>query len=345
MTAEEIIKNDKNDKDSRTNSLTIKTVFFSYSSLPSTFFLPIVITAKGIYPPSLYLLSALFLPSPSPVPLIKRSLSVPTKLITMTEHQEKTQPPLLPPSSSKIAKSFSAPIIPTTTIIDIVPDDIVIPMDIVDTPTIASSPVPSTSDTTQMTTKITQDTERLVGGIPMKTLKPTSIDTLTPKLSDAILQRPRPSSSTDRSLNRNSIPSPVQVKGFHSTPIKLSQKKKKFTPIVPSQRTEKRLRIQERSNDRVEEDEEDEPMIKPLSLAEKRKRQAKRADQVKVWKVREEREAREARLQLRRQMMNAPAKKKNMEAQPPPTIRKKKKRVKFNFDRNRIIQLPLSDQE
>lgn len=86
------------------------------------------------------------------------------------------------------------------------------------------------------------------------------------------------------------------------------------------------------------EDEEDEPMTKPLSLTEKRKRQAKRADQIKVWKVREEREAREARLHIRRQIVNGTPKKVPV-ATESTTIKKKKKRVKFNFDKNSIITI------
>ncbi|KAI8330821.1 hypothetical protein EDC96DRAFT_528038 [Choanephora cucurbitarum] len=305
MIAEEIIKTDKNDKDSRTNSLTIKTVFFSYSSLPATFFLPIAITVKGIYLPSLYLLTVLFLPSPHPLPLIKRSLSVPTKLITMTEHHSTSLP-----LTSKLTTSLSDPI-----------------------PTIMDSVV-SNTDNTQMTTK----------DMTSEILK-TSIDTLIS--TDSPSQIPQPSHSTGPSIiDRDPIPSPVQVKSFHSTPTRLPSKKKKFAPTLPSQRNEKRFKIPENKKKikkENEEEEEDEPMTKPLTLAEKRKRQAKRADQVKIWKVREEREAREARLQLRRQMMNAP--KKPTEIPPPPLIRKKKKKVKFNFDRNCIIQLPLSDQE
>ncbi|KAI7891740.1 uncharacterized protein EV154DRAFT_507091 [Mucor mucedo] len=90
-----------------------------------------------------------------------------------------------------------------------------------------------------------------------------------------------------------------------------------------------------------EEEEEDIPVTKPISLTEKRKRQAKRADQVKIWKVREEREAREARSLIRRKIMSGVTNKK-----PQPIVvmdlakKKKKKRVKFDFDKNKIIQIP-----
>ncbi|CEP17371.1 hypothetical protein [Parasitella parasitica] len=92
-----------------------------------------------------------------------------------------------------------------------------------------------------------------------------------------------------------------------------------------------------------EEEEEDEPMTKPMSLTEKRKRQAKRADQIKIWKVREEREAREARLVIRRQIVNGTNKKiiqSSSTSSTTSTVRKKKKRVKFNFDKNCVIELP-----
>ncbi|KAL7323870.1 hypothetical protein PS15p_210463 [Mucor circinelloides] len=102
---------------------------------------------------------------------------------------------------------------------------------------------------------------------------------------------------------------------------------------------------QQTSNMKAEEDEEDEPMTKPMSLTEKRKRQAKRADQVKIWKVREEREAREARLVIRRQIVNGTNKKitqSSSTSSTTSTVRKKKKRVKFNFEKNSVIELPSS---
>lgn len=101
---------------------------------------------------------------------------------------------------------------------------------------------------------------------------------------------------------------------------------------------------QQTSNMKAEEDEEDEPMTKPMSLTEKRKRQAKRADQVKIWKVREEREAREARLVIRRQIVNGTNKKitQSSTSSTTSTVRKKKKRVKFNFEKNSVIELPTS---
>ncbi|GAN08739.1 hypothetical protein MAM1_0220c08255 [Mucor ambiguus] len=100
---------------------------------------------------------------------------------------------------------------------------------------------------------------------------------------------------------------------------------------------------QQASNVKADKEEEDEPMTKPMSLTEKRKRQAKRADQVKIWKVREEREAREARLVIRRQIVNGTNKKitqSSSTSSTTSTIRKKKKRVKFNFDKNSVIELP-----
>jgi hypothetical protein len=147
--------------------------------------------------------------------------------------------------------------------------------------------------------------------------KPTLIERLispTKSETSTIRKAPRPSTST-RSV-------PIQTKS-NNRPL-IHNKKKKPTAT---------------------EDEEDEPMTKPISLTEKRKRQAKRADQVKSWKVREEREAREARLVLRRQIINGISKIKPTESTTVPK-KMKKKRVKFNFDKNSIIQLPtLLDNE
>jgi hypothetical protein len=142
--------------------------------------------------------------------------------------------------------------------------------------------------------------------------KPTLIERLispTKSETPTIRKIPRPSTSTRTAPNQ--------------TKMKRPSTHRKKTPTT--------------------EDEEDEPMTKPISQTEKRKRQAKRADQVKSWKVREEREAREARLVIRRQMVNGISKVKPTE---PPPKKKKKKRVKFNFDKNSIIQLPtLLDNE
>lgn len=151
---------------------------------------------------------------------------------------------------------------------------------------------------------------------PTSIKKPTLIERLispTKSETSTIRKAPRPSTSA-RSA-------PIQTKTNRSS-INFGYKKKKPPKL----------------------DEDDEPMTKPISLTEKRKRQAKRADQVKSWKVREEREAREARLVIRRQLVNGISKAKPTESTATP--KKKKKRVKFNFDRNSIIQLPaLLDNE
>lgn len=153
--------------------------------------------------------------------------------------------------------------------------------------------------------------------------KPNLIDKLITNMnpkhgssSTTTTVRKAPRSST---FTRTASAAPVQIKT--STSIKLIHKE---------------VKVQE-------EDEEDIPVTKPISLTEKRKRQAKRADQVKIWKVREEREAREARSLIRRNLMTGVTKKKLVS---PPLNeiskrqKKKKKRVKFDFDKNKIIQIP-----
>ncbi|KAG2207928.1 hypothetical protein INT47_010912 [Mucor saturninus] len=147
----------------------------------------------------------------------------------------------------------------------------------------------------------------------------SSISTSTSTSSSSIStvrKAPRSSTST-----RTASAAPVQIKT--STSIKLVHKLKE-TQLMEE-----------------EGEEEDIPVTKPISLTEKRKRQAKRADQVKIWKVREEREAREARSLIRRKIMSGVTNKK-----PQPIVvmdlakKKKKKRVKFDFDKNKIIQIP-----
>ncbi|KAG2171493.1 hypothetical protein INT43_009154 [Umbelopsis isabellina] len=75
----------------------------------------------------------------------------------------------------------------------------------------------------------------------------------------------------------------------------------------------------------------------PMTLQEKRRRQAKRAEQLKFWRVREEREAREARLNSRREALEGRSSnaKRAAPAESPSPLRKA---VKFNLKRNRIIQ-------
>ncbi|KAI9319188.1 hypothetical protein BX666DRAFT_1436587 [Dichotomocladium elegans] len=86
--------------------------------------------------------------------------------------------------------------------------------------------------------------------------------------------------------------------------------------------------------DKVDEDEEAAPAR--LTPQEKRRREAMRAQQIKLWRVREEREAREARTVARRRLME-----RRREPSPPPPA--PRRAVKFNLKRNKIIEI--SQQE
>jgi hypothetical protein len=85
-------------------------------------------------------------------------------------------------------------------------------------------------------------------------------------------------------------------------------------------------------------EEDDEPAPRPISLKEKRARQAKRQDQVKFWRVREEREDRQRRLLERKMLVNR-------RLEPTPTEAVIKKGVKFNLKRNRVIEIPVVDNQ
>lgn len=259
--------------DSPSISETTRKVFFisnSNKKYPSTLFVPALITAKGLYPPSIVILKALLNTSTShsrSTMIPRKSYSVPIKLITMQEHS-------------------------TSTIIT------------------------KTTTTTTTTT--------------VKAEAPLQKSQSTP---------PSPTTTTPNSESRLHEPISVEKTVINTTktsrkPMKHWVLKKKSTTVNKSLQT---------SNVKADEEEEDEPMTKPMSLTEKRKRQAKRADQVKIWKVREEREAREARLVIRRQIVNGTNKKitqSSSTSSTTSTIRKKKKRVKFNFEKNSVIELP-----
>lgn len=178
----------------------------------------------------------------------------------------------------------------------------------------------TTTTTTATTTTITTD-------IPLKKSQSTPPSPTTPNHNEP--QIPKLISFEKSQIN---------TAKSSRTPMKkwVLKKKKPITTKLQS------AYLKEQGQEQEQEEEEDEPMTKPMSLTEKRKRQAKRADQVKIWKVREEREAREARLVLRRQMVNGNKKisQSTSTSSTTNTIRKKKKRVKFNFDKNSVIQLP-----
>ncbi|KAI7871002.1 hypothetical protein BDF14DRAFT_1767237 [Spinellus fusiger] len=77
----------------------------------------------------------------------------------------------------------------------------------------------------------------------------------------------------------------------------------------------------------------------PISIKEKRERQAKRAEQIKFWRVREEREAREVRLAVRRRFMAGEEPSKEM------NDGRVKKLVKFNLRKNKIMEIACSQSE
>lgn len=233
-------------------------------------FVPALITAKGLYPPSIVLLKALLDTNnlnPRNTMIPRKSYSVPIKLITMQEHS-------------------------TSTVI------------------------------TKTTTTTTTTTTTLKAEVPLQKSQST------------------PPSPTTAS----SEPQPHQLITVEKTVINATKPPRKpMKHWVLKKKSTTTNKSQQTSNVKAEEDEEDEPMTKPMSLTEKRKRQAKRADQVKIWKVREEREAREARLVIRRQIVNGTNKKitqSSSTSSTTSTTRKKKKRVKFNFDKNSVIELP-----
>ncbi|KAI8642670.1 hypothetical protein BD408DRAFT_173749 [Parasitella parasitica] len=259
-------------KTSHSISETTRKVFFiSNTNIkpPSSLFVPTLITAKGLYPPSAISLKALFHTNNTKNIMIPRkSCSVPIKMITMQEH---------------------------TTLMN-------------------------TATTTTITTTIATDVS------PQKSQSTPPL----PTIAYSEQQITKPISIEKAVISTHKSP---------CTPMKRFVLKKKKNTTT---------KMQTSSLKAGEEEEEDEPMTKPMSLTEKRKRQAKRADQIKIWKVREEREAREARLVIRRQIVNGTNKKITQSSSVSTkisTIRKKKKRVKFNFDKNCVIELPSFEDE
>lgn len=106
---------------------------------------------------------------------------------------------------------------------------------------------------------------------------------------------------------------------MHKTPRPINQKKTISISLVQKQPN----------------DEEEEPLRKQFTLAEKRAQQAKRAYQIKIWRVREEREARQARSLLRKKLMSG-ERKKEIENN---VVVNTRKGVRFNLKKNKIIQI------
>ncbi|KAI8080511.1 hypothetical protein BDF21DRAFT_493661 [Thamnidium elegans] len=302
MTAK--LKNEINNNSHSLSDTTRKVFLSTYSIVtsPSGLFSPTIITAKGLYPPSIVLLKT----RASTMP--KRSHSVPIKLITMPPKPPQLQTPPddpIPTSISPIIKKSKStpPPLPAPTC-----------------STITKLKKPTLIDTliTTSSTITTSNSSSTISS-PKKIAKSNSTSTTFTTIRKA----PRPSTST-----RTASAAPVQIKTSNS--IKLIHKKKKSPPPTPPDNKE---------------EEEDIPLTKPISLTEKRKRQAKRADQVKIWKVREEREAREARSIVRKKLMSGVSLKKSVSTTNICITKKKKKRVKFDFDKNKVIQLPLLENE
>ncbi|KAJ2957570.1 hypothetical protein NQZ79_g6744 [Umbelopsis isabellina] len=142
-------------------------------------------------------------------------------------------------------------------------------------------------------------------------------------------------------LKSKALYSNIQSKSALKSPkTKVSQKdgKRSDGPLSPFRRlisspTKKPATSSEANT------EEDDTLTRfgPMTLQEKRRRQAKRAEQLKFWRVREEREAREARLTSRREALEGRSSNAKRAA-PVETPSPLRKAVKFNLKRNRVIQ-------
>jgi hypothetical protein len=301
---------------SPSNSLIIENI----KPPPSGFFLStVLVAAKGLYPPQVKQLP-------------KRSLSVPIKLITLPPKEEEHMPPRLAEKENIATTSpitplpTPTPIATTPTPIATTPNNNITMTKSKSTPTPATIPTPTKSTSISRLKKPTLIDKLITSIKPSNSTSSKKTTTTVTSTSTTIRKAPRPSTST-----RTASAAPIQLKS--STSIKLIHKKtKKKTPSPPPTPT-----VSDQAQE--EEEEEDIPITKPITLTEKRKRQAKRADQVKIWKVREEREARELRSIARKKLMSGIISKKSTVESTGGMIRKKKKRVKFELDKNCIIQL------
>lgn len=113
------------------------------------------------------------------------------------------------------------------------------------------------------------------------------------------------------------------------------------------------------TNTNQDDDDEEEDDIRPMRLtpSERRRREAKRAEQIKFWRAREEREARDARLVARRKLMaegQEAARRRRMQQsgaaveelsrQDSPSS-SSRKAVKFNLRLNRVIEIQSPEQK
>jgi len=169
-------------------------------------------------------------------------------------------------------------------------------------------------------------------------------------------ESPSPSSSSQLERSNgiaNSIPAEHAKDQTQSNvsdgagPVKVKGKKTdEFGRLTPFRRmiqspTKKALAVS--ANSETEDDADDgEEMgrFTPITLQEKRRRQAKRAEQLKFWRVREEREAREVRRANRRDVLEGRLSnsKQSISCNNESSTATIRKVVKFNLKRNRVIQ-------
>ncbi|KAH8553895.1 hypothetical protein BGW37DRAFT_554828 [Umbelopsis sp. PMI_123] len=185
-------------------------------------------------------------------------------------------------------------------------------------------------------------------------------------LTDNLYQIIKPSSPKPVSVGNNEMEASCSTSHKtkiqdHKTNEAISDKVKAGSGAVKGNSTQKVAKVQsnltpfrrmipgatKKSTSTSEKQEEDSDEVEgitrfaPITLQEKRRRQAKRAEQLKFWRVREEREAREARRAGRRELLEGRSgnAKRGGSAEPTAgasaTLRKV---VKFNLKRNRVIQ-------
>lgn len=116
-----------------------------------------------------------------------------------------------------------------------------------------------------------------------------------------------------------------------------------FGPVrrmIQSASIKKQATANNEAEDDVDDDIEGVTRFSRITTQEKRRRQAKRAEQLKFWRVREERDAREARIANRRQLEGRSPNAKHAVSnnEPATTATTLRKAVKFNLKRNRVIQ-------
>ncbi|KAG2180340.1 hypothetical protein INT44_003342 [Umbelopsis vinacea] len=155
---------------------------------------------------------------------------------------------------------------------------------------------------------------------------------------------PSQSTSQERGKSNGTMFNKVKA-GFGSAKANSPPKtpKAQSSNLTPFRRMIQNATKKSTTTNKDEEDDDVEGITRfaPITLQEKRRRQAKRAEQLKFWKVREEREAREARRAGRRDLLEGRSgnAKRGGSAEPTTsTSATLRKAVKFNLKRNRVIQ-------